>query len=361
MSWPDAADPRTQVRVLVAPDSFKGTHSADDVTRALAAGLRDAGVDAVRLPLADGGEGTLDVLRRVLGGAVHGMQVTGPLGAPVQGRFLLAADGRTAVVETASASGLSLVPPDQLDPWGATSRGTGELIAAAAASRPERILVGVGGSATTDGGAGAIEGITAGGGLRGCGLEVLCDVTTPFELAAAVYGPQKGADASMVRRLELRLHELADGLPRDPRGVARTGAAGGLSGGLWATYDAALRPGIDAVLNAVGFSRKLLSVDAVITGEGRLDTQTSEGKVVSGVVDAVEATARPVPVHAVVGQTLLDQGGWVGLGLTSVSIASTREDLIEAGRRLGAELMRRSHTRTGHSRPESACPRTADS
>ena len=336
MARPDPSRPGPHGRVLVAPDSFKGTHGADQVASLLAAGLREAGLGAEELPLADGGEGTLDVLRGVLGGPVHTRQVTGPLGTPVDGRFLLSDDGRTAVVETASASGLGLVPPGRLDAWGATTRGTGELIAAAAAAGPDRILVGVGGSATTDGGAGALAGLRDGGGLRGCRLEVLCDVATPFELAAAVYGPQKGADPDLVGRLEARLHELAATLPRDPRGLPRTGAAGGLSGALWATYDARLHPGIQAVLEAVGFSRRLALVDAVVTGEGRLDSQTSEGKVVSGVVGAVRASARPVPVHAVVGQTLLDRAGWENLGLATVSIASTREDLLATGRRLGA-------------------------
>ncbi|MFB9312550.1 glycerate kinase [Nocardioides plantarum] len=327
------------VRVLVAPDSFKGTHGADVVAASVASGLRSVGAEPVRLPLADGGEGTLDVLRRAFRGAVHHVPVTGPLGTPVVGRFLVSEDRRTAVVETASASGLSLVVPDPRSAWDASTRGTGELVAAAVASGAERILLGVGGSATTDGGAGAIESILEHGGLGGCRLEVLCDVTTPFEQAAAVYAPQKGADTVTVARLEERLASLAGRLPRDPRGVPRTGCAGGLSGGLWARFGAELRSGIEVVLDALGFAAAARPCAAVITGEGRLDGQTREGKVIAGVLEACRRAEGPLPVHAVVGQTRLSAAEAGALGLSSVTVASTVDELVEAGRRLGRRLL----------------------
>ncbi len=334
-----AAGAERGVRVLVAPDSFKGTHGADVVAASVAAGLRSAGVEPVSMPLADGGEGTLDVLRGAYGGTVHDVQVTGPLGAPVTGRFLVSADGRTAVVETASASGITLVEPHPLGAWNASTRGTGELVVAAVAGGVERILLGVGGSATTDGGAGAVASILEHGGLRGRRLEVLCDVTSPFERAAAVYSPQKGADAATVARLEERLEALARRLPRDPRGVPRTGCAGGLSGGLWAALGAELRPGIEVVLDALGFAEAAGGCVAVVTGEGRLDDQTREGKVVAGVVEACGRSGGDLPVHAVVGQTRLSDTGSRALGLSSVTVASTTDELVAAGRRLGRRIL----------------------
>lgn len=331
---------RGGVRVLLAPDSFKGTHSADSVAASLAAGLRSAGAEPVSMPLADGGEGTLDVLRRASGGSLHHLRVTGPLETPVVGRFLLSGDRRTAVVETASASGLTLVDPDATSAWRATTRGTGELIAAAVGSGAGRILLGVGGSATTDGGAGAIEAIHETGGLRGSRLEILCDVTTPFERAAAVFAPQKGADQGTVERLTHRLHDLAGQLFKDPRGVPRTGCAGGLSGGLWAEFGAELRSGIEAVLDLLDFSTEARLATAIVTGEGRLDGQTAEGKVIAGVVAACRSLPIGAPVHAVVGQTLLTEREARQLGLASVSVASTSEELVEAGRLLGVRLLK---------------------
>ena len=219
---------------LVAPDSFKGTLSASEVARAVADGLRDEGRDAVELPVADGGEGTMEVLLGALGGERRTVTVADPLGRPVEADFGLLPDGRTAVVEMAQASGLRLVPEEEQDAWRADTRGTGELVAAAVAAGAERVVVAVGGSATTDGGAGAVAALREAGVAPE--LEVVCDVRTPFELAPRVFAPQKGADAAMVGRLERRLAKLAGTWPRDPTGVAMTGAAGGLSGGLWAAW-----------------------------------------------------------------------------------------------------------------------------
>jgi len=318
--------------ILVAPDSFKGTLSAAEVASAVAAGVEDAGVQAIPRPLADGGEGTLDVLADALGGDLILAPARGPLGDPLTGHVLLVDGGRTAVVETATASGLTLVPAERRDAWRASTAGTGDLLLAAARTGADEILLGVGGSATMDGGAGALDAIEAGGGLGGARLTVLCDVGCPFEHAASMFGPQKGADPATLVRLTKRLHRLADQLPRDPRGIDRTGAAGGLAGGLWAALGAQLVSGIDEILNLVGFDALLATATAVVTGEGRLDNQTAEGKVVSGVIR--RARARRVAVHAVVGCTDLDADQSEELGLSGVLVAGDPEALRKAGRRI---------------------------
>jgi glycerate kinase len=207
------------------------------------------------------------------------------------------------------------------------------LIVAAVAAGARAILVGLGGSATTDGGAGAIAAIAAGGGLGAARLELLCDVTTPFELAASVFGPQKGADPATVRRLTGRLDEQARALARDPRGVLMTGAAGGLAGGLWSEFDARLAPGAAYVLDRLGFDRLLGGAAAVVTGEGRLDEQTAAGKAAAVVVG--RAVAAGVPAHAVVGGNALTPCAWRALGLSSVCEAGTLAELEAAGHALG--------------------------
>ena len=241
--------------ILIAPDSFKGTFTSFEVAAAIAAGLTGAGWKVDPCPVADGGEGTLEVLRDALGAEVVMAPDTDPLGARIEAAFGLG--DRTAVVETSAASGLGLIAPSKRDPMAASTAGTGELISAAIDAGAETVYVGVGGSATTDGGAGALRAIRAGGGLRGARLIVLCDVRTPFEDAARVFAPQKGAAADQVGKLTKRLHGIARRLERDPRGVAMTGAAGGLSGGLWAALDAQLVPGASFVLDALDFDRRM--------------------------------------------------------------------------------------------------------
>ena len=209
--------------MLVAPDSFKGTLRATEVAAAVTSGLERAGWPTDRCPIADGGEGTMDVLLTALGGETASAPVHDPLGREIEAPFGLLEDGGTAIVETARASGLGLVGEDERDPIAASTTGTGELILAAVEAGAAVVLVGVGGSATIDGGAGAVGAVRSGGGLRGARLVVLCDVRTPYERAAEVFAPQKGADADAVRRLARRLRDLARRLPRDPRGVAMTG------------------------------------------------------------------------------------------------------------------------------------------
>jgi glycerate kinase len=230
-------------------------------------------------------------------------------------------------VEAAQASGLWRVAEGARDAWAASTRGTGELIAATGA---DRVLVAVGGSATTDGGAGALEA------LDEAGVEpeivVLCDVRTPFEDAARVFAPQKGADPATVERLSRRLDGQAAAAPRDPRGVPMTGAAGGLSGGLWAHRGAELVPGAAYVLDTIGFDERMRAAAFVVSGEGRLDDQTLQGKIVGEV--ATRCRQGGVPCHALVGQDALDPFSERILDLASVTEAGTPEELRAAGRAL---------------------------
>jgi hypothetical protein len=207
--------------IVVAPDSFKGTLSAREVANALARGLRATGPDVLELPVGDGGEGTMDVLVAVLGGELRTAVVSDPLGRPVEAAYALLPHGETAIVETAQASGLWRVAERERDAWASSTRGTGELIAAAARAGASKVIVTVGGSATTDGGIGAIEALDQAG--VDVELHVLCDVRSTWEEAPRLYGPQKGADPATVARLERRLDEVAETAPRDPRGVPHTG------------------------------------------------------------------------------------------------------------------------------------------
>ncbi len=328
---PVATIPRT---VLVAPDSFKGTFTAAEVTAAIGDGLRAGGRPVDLCPAADGGEGTLDALCVPFRAQPHSATVTDPLGRPIEAYFALGES--VALVETAAASGLGLVGESERDPIAASTAGTGELILAAVAAGARTVYLGVGGSATTDGGAGAIEAIQRAGGLGNVQLVVLCDVRTPLEDAARVFAPQKGADEPEVRRLTKRLHALARGWPRDPRGIPMTGAAGGLSGGLWAACRAELVPGAAFVLDAVGFDTRMRGAHAVVTGEGKLDRQSLVGKVVSEV--ATRARQAGVPCHAVVGTRELDAFGARMLDLQSVAVASTLKQIEAAGRHLAASI-----------------------
>jgi len=310
--------------VLVAPDKFKGTFTAAEVAAAVARGLRGAGREAEELPVADGGEGTMDAL----GGELRTATVSDPLGRPVEARFSLLDDDGTAVVEAAQASGLWRLAEDERDAWEASTRGTGELIAAAVEAGARTVIVACGGTATTDGGAGALAA------LRGIQAEIVaaCDVRTAWEDAPRVFGPQKGADPATVTRLERRLASLAAHAPRDPRGVPLTGCGGGLSGGLWAHLGARLEPGAALVLDALGFDERLRSAAFVVTGEGRLDEQTLAGKAVAEV--AVRCRQGGVGCHAVVGGSELDDFSLRRLDLGRVIVASTLAELEAAGREL---------------------------
>jgi glycerate kinase len=295
-----------------------------------------AGARAELCPAADGGEGTVEILVSALGGEMRAATVHDPLGRPIQASFAVIPERKSAAVETAAASGLGLVEPAERDPIAANSAGTGELITAAIEAGADRILVAAGGSATTDGGRGAIGAIEAAGGLRGAKLEVLCDTTLPFERAAEVFATQKGASPKQVEELTRRLVALAGALPRDPRERPMTGAAGGLSGGLWAAFGAHLVPGATFVLGVLGFDRRLEEADAVITGEGRLDDQSREGKLTGEI--ARRCRAARLPLHAIVGQDALAADQIARFGLASVSEASSVEEIEAAAGRIAAAL-----------------------
>jgi glycerate kinase len=310
--------------VLVAPDKFKGTLTAAEAGLAIGRGLMRGGVEAVELlPVADGGEGTMDALFRSLRGRVLAVEAHDPIGRPIEAAFALLGDGRTASVETAQASGLWRLRPDERDALGASTRGTGELIRAAVEAGAREVIVAAGGSATTDGGRGALEALGARftrdraelepvrQTLRGVRLAVACDVRNPLvgpDGAAAVYGPQKGADSETVAMLERRLADWAKlarrTTRRDPAAEPMAGAAGGLAGGLWAFAGAQLRPGAALVLDVAGFDARAREAFAVVTGEGRLDEQTLVGKAVFEV--ATRSRQSGVPCYAVVGADAVD-------------------------------------------------------
>jgi glycerate 2-kinase len=319
------------VEVLVAPDSFKGTFTAAEVAAALGAGLTGAGRQVSLCPVADGGEGTLAVLGEPLGLEPCEVEVSDPLGRLATARFGLG-DG-VAVVEMAAASGLGLVAEAERDAWAASSAGTGELIAAALAAGARTVFIAAGGSATTDGGVGAIEAI---GSLDGAKLVVLCDVQTPFEFAAEVFAPQKGAGPDQVRSLSRRLDALAAGWPRDPRGLAMSGAAGGLAGGLWAALGAELRGGAGFVLETLDFDRRMRATRAVVVGEGRLDSQTLAGKIAGEI--ATRARQSGVPCHAVVGRNEMERFDQRILDLQVIIEATTLAELEAAGAELAGRL-----------------------
>jgi glycerate 2-kinase len=279
------------MRLLAAPDKFRGTLTAREAAAAIAAGAARAGWEAVELPLADGGEGTLDVL----GGGNRRTSVSGPLGEPVVAAWRLEEDG-TALIEAAQACGLSLAGgPERNDPLAATSRGVGELVAAAVAEGAQRIVVTVGGVASTDGGAGAVEALP----VALPPLEVACDVDARFLDAADVFAPQKGATPEQVEILRERLARL------DVPDLPGAGAAGGLAGGL-AAAGGRLLPGFDFVAGRLAFDDRLAEADLLVTAEGRLDATSFTGKVVGRALERA-ATAR-VEVLVVAGEVAAESG-----------------------------------------------------
>jgi glycerate 2-kinase len=305
--------------VLVAPDSFKGTFRAAEVAGAIGRGLERAGLMPPDLcPLADGGEGTMEALLLALGGEAIAADVHDPLGRPVRASFGLVEDGGTAVIEMAAASGLGLVAESERDPWAASTYGTGELICAAVAAGADVVVLGVGGSATTDGGAGALEAIEEHGGLAGARLVVLTDVRTPFERAPAVFGPQKGADPDTVRVLEQRLSDwavelnAAAGHPVSEE--AGAGAAGGIGAGLLA-LGGRRESGAAVIAEHTRLADDVAAAELVITGEGRFDDQSLHGKVVSALAGAARSHHTPVLVLA--GQVTLDERALRAAGITA--------------------------------------------
>jgi glycerate kinase len=285
------------VRVLAAADKFKGTATAQQVCAAIGHACWSLDIDCTEMPLADGGEGTL----AVLGGANRTSTVTGPLGTPVEAQWRL--HRGIAVIEMAQASGLTLAGgPERNDPLNATTRGTGELIDQALNGGAKKIIVCLGGSATTDGGLGAVKAISTPARLRAVEFLVACDVDTLFVDAAEVFSPQKGATRAQVDLLTRRLQNLAGTYARDHgvdvSSLPGSGAAGGLAGAL-AALGATLTPGFDIVADEVGFYDAVREHDIVITGEGLLDDTSFEGKVVGNVFNT--ATHEGKSTLAIVG------------------------------------------------------------
>ncbi|WNY83930.1 glycerate kinase [Cronobacter dublinensis] len=318
-------------KIVIAPDSFKESLSAMDVATAIEAGFREIYPQAtyVRLPMADGGEGTVEAMVAATGGHIVQVPVTGPLGNRVEGFYGVLGDGETAVIEMAAASGLHLVPPAQRDPRITTSFGTGELILAALDSGVKTIIIGIGGSATNDGGAGMMQalgarfldsqqrGLLPGGAslaslehIEMSGLDprlahttftVACDVDNPLcgaKGASAIFGPQKGATPEMVAQLDAALRRFGTTLEaatgKSIISAPGAGAAGGMGAALLGMLNAQLRPGIDIVTQTLGLAQAVRDADLVITGEGRLDSQSIHGKTPVGVARVAKQFQRPV-------------------------------------------------------------------
>ncbi|CAH2606043.1 glycerate 2-kinase 1 (plasmid) [Rhodovastum atsumiense] len=319
------------MKIVIAPDSFKESLSAMEVATEIEAGFREVFPQAsyVRLPVADGGEGTVEAMVAATGGRRVELAVTGPLGEPVPAFYGLTGDGRIAVIEMAAASGLMLVAAARRDPLRTTTYGVGELIIAALDQGARRFIIGIGGSATNDGGAGMLQALGVrlidrdgrdigfgGAALEGldridisgmdarikaCRIEVACDVDNPLigpKGASAIFGPQKGATAEMVARLDANLAHYAR-LIRGQLGVDVAtlpggGAAGGLGAALHGFLGAELRPGVEIVTNAVGLEAMLADADLVITGEGRIDSQSIHGKTPIGVARVARRHGKPV-------------------------------------------------------------------
>lgn len=323
------------MKIVICPDSFKESLPASAAAQAIAEGVREVWPDAdcVCLPLADGGEGTLDALVSATGGQLLTRWVQGPLGAPVNARFAVLGDGKTALIEMAEAAGLPLLSPAQRDPLRTSTYGVGELMAAALDLGVTRILLGLGGSATQDGGAGMLQALGArlldaqgqplppGGAALGqlaqlhldgldprlarVTVEVACDVDHPLcgpRGSSAVFAPQKGADAAGVALLDAALAhwgaQLAQATGRQVAELPGAGAAGGMGAAALAVFAARLRPGIDWVMDALDFNAALHGADWVISGEGRADGQSAGGKVISGVARRAQAAGVPLLVLA---------------------------------------------------------------
>lgn len=358
------------MQILIAPDSFKESLSALQVAQAIAAGFREVFPEARYrlLPMADGGEGTVQALVDATGGRLRERMVTDATGRPIPACYGLAADNSLAFIEMAAASGLEAVPPAERDPRSATSHGTGELIADALDAGARRFVVGLGGSATNDGGAGMLQALGVrlldadgldlprGGAalarlqridasgldprIAQCRIDVACDVTNPLlgpRGASAVFGPQKGATPAMVAELDACLQRLAerlrDDLGQDVAEVPGTGAAGGMGAALLAVLGAQLRPGSEVVADALGLDAAVREADLVITGEGRTDGQTVHGKAPIGV--ARVAARHGVPVVGLSGALTPDSKAVHAHGIAAVfsavrSVCSVEEALRDA-------------------------------
>jgi len=368
------------MKVVIAPNTFKGSLSAPEAAAAIARGVREAFPDAevVEVPVADGGDGTVEALVSAHRGEYRTVEVEGPLGDPVQATYGLIEAGRTGVVELASASGLTLIPAERRDPRKASTYGFGQLLEAVRAAGVERIIAGIGGSATNDGGVGMAQALgyrlldSAGADLprggaalarlaridssgfdpawRSVKVMVACDVTNPLTGplgASAVYGPQKGADEAAIRELDAALANFAAVIERElgkkVADVPGAGAAGGAGAGLIAFLDATLVPGATLVVGASGFDAKLKDADLVITGEGQADAQTGYGKAPGEV--AKRAKAARIPVLLIAGSK---GPGWEalrGLGVTAVVTLDEEGDNLQQLMRDAGQLLTQTAAR----------------
>lgn len=365
------------MRIVAAPDSFKGSLSALEAARAIEAGLTEAipGCQVQKIPMADGGEGFVEALLTAAGGELISVEATGPLGAQVNAFYGMLPDGETAVIEMAAASGLPLVAHHQRDPLRATTLGTGELMRHALEHGAKHLIIGIGGSATNDGGAGMAQALGAklldekgrplppGGAalsdlaridcsglipqLRQATISVACDVTNPLcgpSGASAVYGPQKGADERMIAQLDRALAHYAGVLKRelgiDVREIPGSGAAGGLGAGLIAFCGATLAPGAELIIDATHMAQSIAKADLVITGEGRTDAQTLFGKVPY----AVAQCARPygVPVVVLSGGLAPGYENLYDEGITAVFSTASGPMPLKAAMEDAQKLMRQA-------------------
>ena len=369
-------------KITIAVDSFKGSLSSREVADAFEEGFKSQfpKCEVVKVSIADGGEGTVDALVETLNGELVKALVADPLGRTISAQYGIIDDGRTAVMEMSAASGLPLIAPTERNPLRTSTYGTGEMIVDAIKRGCRKFLVGIGGSATNDGGTGMLRALgfrffdaegneLIGGGeileridqidnstarteLAECEFIVACDVTNPLygpEGAAYVFAPQKGADAAMVERLDQGLRNYARAIERfngvQVDAIAGAGAAGGLGGGFKALLGARLEPGIDMVLNAMQFPKIIAGSDLVITGEGRIDRQTTMGKAPSGVLR--EATAQGIPTIAIGGAVQpckeLEQSGFAAVlpivaGPIALEVAMQRDTAIENVRRTATQI-----------------------
>ena len=319
------------MKIVIAPDSYKESLSATEVAQAIEKGFREIFPDAqyVSVPLADGGEGTVEAMIAATHGSAHSALVTGPLGEKVNANWGMSGDGKTAFIEMAAASGLALVPPEKRNPLITTSRGTGELILQALDSGASNIIIGIGGSATNDGGAGMVQALGAklcdangteigyGGGslnslntidvsgldprIKNCAIRVACDVTNPLvgELGASrIFGPQKGATEALILELDRNLAHYANIIKKslgvDVKNVPGAGAAGGMGAALTAFLGAELKSGIEIVTQALNLEEHIHDCTLVVTGEGRIDSQSIHGKVPVGVANVAKKYHKPV-------------------------------------------------------------------
>ena len=369
------------MRIVIAPQSLKGSLTAAQAGRAIAQGVRAVYPQAeiAVVPVADGGEGTVQALVDATGGTMLQQVVTGPLGEPVTAFYGILGDGRTAAIEMAASSGLPLVPPERRDPRITTTCGVGELILAALDRGSRHFIIGIGGSATNDGGAGMAQALGAsltnsqgvaiarGGAalstlhhisidtmdvrLQDCTFEVASDVNNPLTGptgASAVYGPQKGATPAMVTELDGALEHYAAVIERDlglaVRDIPGAGAAGGLGAGLLAFLHATLRPGAQIVLEAVKLEEHIRQADLVITAEGQLDSQTAYGKSVAAV--AALAKRYALPVLALAGSLSEDYQAVYDLGVDAIAVLPSKPMTLTYAMEHAAQLTTDATERT---------------